>query len=186
MTGRKFIFIFGFLSLLLWFPAAHSQDASDAKTKSIADQISHLRSLPDDVRARTTKQLALDIRQLPASGNKVSLASGLTNYSTEGDCGRDTLLEVATTLAEALREHPPQAGGNQPAYPFMQLAQLARYEKLPIASADPQFAAAIAKLKSDDEARGQADFTLIDIAGRSWTLKDLRGHVVLLNFWATW
>ncbi len=30
------------------------------------------------------------------------------------------------------------------------------------------------------------DFTLVDITGKSWTLSDLKGQVVFLNFWATW
>ena len=38
----------------------------NAQEKPIVQQISSLRSLPDDVRARTTKQLALQIRELPA------------------------------------------------------------------------------------------------------------------------
>src|ERR1019366_2495591 len=74
--------------------------------KPIADQISGLRELPDDVRARKTKQLATEIRQLPVTANKLRLANGLANLSTEGDFGRDTLQEVATTLAAALREQP--------------------------------------------------------------------------------
>lgn len=31
-----------------------------------------------------------------------------------------------------------------------------------------------------------ADFTLSDIKGAKWSLRDLRGKVVLVNFWATW
>ena len=31
-----------------------------------------------------------------------------------------------------------------------------------------------------------ADFTLQDLQGKPWTLKQLRGSVVLVNFWATW
>lgn len=30
------------------------------------------------------------------------------------------------------------------------------------------------------------DFTLEDIEGNSWTLSELRGKIVVLNFWATW
>src|SRR5271169_6981887 len=70
--------------------------------KPIAEQIHGLRQLPDDVRARTTKELALQIRQLPASPNKLRLAVKLANLSTEGDFGHQTLQEVATTLAGTL------------------------------------------------------------------------------------
>jgi peroxiredoxin len=44
----------------------------------------------------------------------------------------------------------------------------------------------MAKLQADDRHREQADFTLTDLQGHPWTLKQLRGKVVLLNFWATW
>ncbi|MCG8563833.1 MAG: TlpA family protein disulfide reductase [Desulfobacterales bacterium] len=30
------------------------------------------------------------------------------------------------------------------------------------------------------------DFTLVDRQGKSWTLSQLRGQVVFVNFWATW
>lgn len=85
--------------------------------KPIADQIGGLRGLADDVRARTTKNLAIEIRQLPATLNKVRLANDLANLSTEGDFGRDTLQEVATTLAAALHEQPLRAKQGQPPRP---------------------------------------------------------------------
>ncbi len=30
------------------------------------------------------------------------------------------------------------------------------------------------------------DFTLVDNKGKTWTLSELRGQVVFINFWATW
>jgi peroxiredoxin len=160
--------------------------------KPLADQIGHLRDLPDDVRARTTKQLAIEIRQLPVTQNKLRLANGLANLSTEGDFGRDTLQEVATTLAEALRDAPvpakqgQSAAADQAAMLYIELAQLVRYEHVQASLEDPQFAAAMSKLEADDERRQQADFTLEDLHGTKWTLKDLSGKVVVVNFWATW
>jgi peroxiredoxin len=30
------------------------------------------------------------------------------------------------------------------------------------------------------------DFTLVDLQGKTWTLSELKGRVVFVNFWATW
>ena len=65
-------------SLLLSRPALlHAQEQKvvwSSQEKPIAEKIRGLRGLPDDVRARTTKNLALQIRQLPVVPNKLRLA----------------------------------------------------------------------------------------------------------------
>lgn len=174
----------------LYFPAeTRAQDQKSvwsAQEKPILEDIRNLRKLPEATRARTTKQLALKIRQLPAGMNKVRLATTLASLSTEGDLGKDTLQEVATTLAEALREQPIPAGPRGPEMPYVELANLVRYEHVQASLDDQQFTAAMSKIEADDLRHQQAEFTLTDLHGKTWALKDLRGQIVLVNFWATW
>ena len=166
--------------------AQTQQPSYSPQEKPIAKEIRGLRRLPDDVRGLATKNLAIQIRQLPKTPNKLSLANELASLSTEGDFGHDTLQEVAITLAAALRERPVPEKKGQPAAPYVELAQLVRYEHVQASLGDPQFGAATSKLEADDERRQHIDFTLKDLNQETWTLKDLRGKVVLVNFWATW
>jgi len=125
----------------------------------------------------------------------------LAGLSTEGDFGHDTLQEVATTLAEALREQPvpwakaegttagPPSDERMPAYPYLELATLVRYEHVEVApdlANQEQVQAAMARLEAEDRKREHPEFTLKDLSGKSWTFSGLRGKVVLVNFWATW
>lgn len=154
--------------------------------KPILEDIRTLRKLSEGNRAKATKQLALKIRQLPAGMNKQRLATTLASLSTEGDLGKDTLQEVATTLAEALREQPISAGPRGPQMSYSELAKLVHYEHVQVNLDDPQYAAAMSKIEADDVRHQQADFALTDLRGKTWALKDLRGQVVLVNIWATW
>ncbi len=184
-------------------PAQNKEVVWSANEKPIADEIRGLRGLADDVRAETTRDLALRIRKLPTTKNKLRLALGLAGRSTEGDFGRSTLQEVATTLADALREQPvpwqeetssataASAGQTartprRPADEYYELATLVRYEHVEASVDDPQFASAMKELEAEDRKREHPEFTLKDLTGKSWTFSDLRGKVVLVNFWATW
>ena len=188
------------LSLGLHLASAQKKEIVwSADEKPLADQIHGLRGLADDVRAGTTKDLALKIRKLPATDNKLRLAVGLAGLSTEGDFGHDTLQEVATTLAETLRERPvawaegkqTDAGGGAratrtPTFSYIELASLVRYEHVDASLDDEQFRAAMKGLEADDRKREHPEFTLEDLSGKTWTFSALRGKVVLVNFWATW
>jgi hypothetical protein len=105
--------------------AAQEKIVWSDQEKPIVEQLRGLRKLDDNVRAHTTKDLALQIRRLAVVPNKLRLALALANLSTEGDFGRDTLQEVTTTLATAVREQPPAE--NEPSPALVELASLVRY-----------------------------------------------------------
>ena len=171
--------------LLLVMSAAVSAQQQEivwtAREKPIIDQIHTLRSLPDDVRGNVQRDLALKIRALPDSPNQLRLAMGLAGRATEGDFGLDSLQEVTTTLQKAIIKEKPSEDD-----PYLELASLVKYEHMNGVIDSPKFAAAMKRLEDDDQQRNEADFTLTDLNGKSWTLKDLKGKVVMLNFWATW
>jgi peroxiredoxin len=169
------------LALSLCVAALATSPVLNDQEKSIVAELKSLRGVPDDKRGEVTKGIALEIRRLPAGILKASLANNLANLATEGDFGHDTLQEVATTLAEALRERP-----SQETQPYLELAQLIRYEHVQVSLDSSQLAAAMSTLETYDRDRQLANFTLKDLKGKAWTLKDLRDHVVLVNFWATW
>jgi peroxiredoxin len=179
------LFCASILAILATSALANGQ-GSQPDELGIRDRIRTLRKVPDSERGQVTRDIALAIRKLPASQNKVILAFGLANLSTEGDFGQGTLQEVATTLADAVKETPPKAANGAPDSAYVELAQLARYEHVKVQLNDPQYVSAQALVLATHVAQSRADFTLRDLYGKSWTRTQLKGKVVVVNFWATW
>jgi len=178
---KPILFGFVFSTLATLLPAQQKGPVYTDQERPIIEQLKGLRGVSDDQRGAVTRKIALEIRNLPPDTAKVRLANGLASLSTEGDFGHDTLQEVGTTLAEALSEQPAQDANT-----YSELAQLIRYEGVQVSFDNAQLKQAMADLEAHDRDRQNANFTLTDITGKSWRLKDMQGHVVLVNFWATW
>jgi thiol-disulfide isomerase/thioredoxin len=159
---------------------------AQATPAGIIEQLKTLRSLSATDRPVTTVKLAHAIAALPADQMKVQLANGLAGLSTEGDQGQATVEATGEALAAALKETPIVAKGDEVPEPYMELAQLVKYENVKATLDDPQFAKALKMLADYDADVAKADFTLNDLNGNPHKLRDLRGKVVLVNFWATW
>jgi thiol-disulfide isomerase/thioredoxin len=170
------------VAILLAAPLLHA----DASESAIANKLKNLRSLTPEKRMAATLNLALDVRALPAGPSKTQLAYNLAGLSTEGDAGHQTLQAVADTLAQALAESPVAAKGDRVPAPYVELANLVRYEHLTATLADPLYAKAAQTLADEEADIQKADFTLKDLRGKKYTLSELRGKIVMVNFWATW
>ncbi len=168
--------------LLLASPFASSQ----ANESAIAQKIQDFLSVPEEQRPALSIEIAQEIQSLPASATKVQLADDLTIRVTEGDQGRAAEQMAATTLAQALSESPAPAKGDYPPEPYLALARLVHYEHVNAALDHPLFARALRIFEENDKAVQDVDFTLRDLDHHPVTLSDLRGKVVLVNFWATW
>jgi thiol-disulfide isomerase/thioredoxin len=169
-------------ALLLAAPLLFASPASSG----IVKELKGLRGLPDDQRTAATRKIAEEIRSLPAGEEKVQLATSVCGLATEGDQGQDTIQAVAETLAQSLSESPVPAKKDEPPYPYRELASLARYMQAKVSLSDPLYSKAVQQLIDHDAAVQKVDFTLEDMHGKKVTLSQLRGKIVMVNFWATW
>jgi peroxiredoxin len=169
-------------ALLLLSFALYGQQSKPNLTpeeSAISAQLGQLRKMPDAEWTKAVAALARQIHDLPADPGKEGLIGSLGNLVTEGDAGHDTLQTVASTMAQVLHDSPASPLAST-------LAQLVHFEHLDIKSDNPKYLSALAKLQDEDKLRESPDFTLQDIHGVAHNFKDLRGKVVLVNFWATW
>lgn len=169
---------------LLAAPLARAQ----ADESTITNQIKSLRGLSVTERPLLTIKIATEVRALPPGIPKVHLADALAHLVTEGDQGMDALQAVADTLTQSITETPvpAKAKDDRPPMPYIDLANLVRYEHVTTNLTDPLYLKATDILAANDAEIEQADFTLKDLNGKKVTLSDLRGKIVMINFWATW
>ncbi len=167
------VFLLGLAAL-----AQNRPPLNDAE-KAIESDLRKLRSLPDDEWVKSVASAAARIHALPAGPAKESLLGSLGNLCTEGDAGQQTLQLIASTMEDVLRTSPQSNIAQQ-------LAMLVNYEHVKASSDSPKFRSTLAQLEEEDRKRQNANFTLPDLSGKTWSLRDLRGKVVIVNFWATW
>ena len=179
--NRSLTVLFAAIPFLFLLPV-HSQ----LTAPKIEGQIDKLRSLPLDKRPAETIQLAQAAQALPAGQPKLKIADELSHLVTEGDQGQVALQAVGDALAKSLAETPVPAKGDQPPMQYFDLARLARYEGVSVTLNDPLYAKALDILSTNDADIQKTDFTLKDLNNKSWSLSQLRGNIVLVNFWATW
>jgi len=159
---------------------------AQVKESAIVDQLKSLRSVAEAQKPAAIVKIAADINTFPAGQQKIKMAFSLAHLVTEGDPGNEALQATADALAKALAESPIPPKKDQPADPYVELAKLVRYEHVTVKLDDPEFARANQKLAEDEAEIAKADFTLNDIHGKKVTLSQLRGKIVMVNFWATW
>jgi peroxiredoxin len=157
-----------------------------ATESSITVEIKTLRSLSDQQRPVTTIKVAHEIAGLPPGPHKVGLADAVSHLVTEGDQGQDALQAVGDTLAKSLAESPVAPKKDEIPMPYLDLARLVHYAGVHVVLDDPLYAKANDELAANEADIAKADFTLKDLRNKKWTLSQLRGKIVLVNFWATW
>jgi peroxiredoxin len=138
----------------------------------------------DMERGNQLAKIAADINTLPAGQKKVNFATQLATYAAKGDPGKENIQTVVDTLSSALIETPGSGKKDKPSAPYMELARFVRYAGMTTKVTDPQLTDAEAVLAGYDADIQKADFTLPTLDGKKVTLSQLKGKIVLVNFFS--
>jgi peroxiredoxin len=149
---------------------------------SLSDRVGVLPDLPRAQWVESLPKLAIEARRLPPGPDKAQLVRVLADRASEHQADRGVLQSIADTLVSVIESQPEYARGPY----YSPLAKLVHYDHVVAAVDDTRLHTAIEQLEAQDQRRMHADFSLVDIQGRKWTMHDLRGKVVLVNFWTTW
>lgn len=169
------------LVIVLAPPLVHGQ----VKESAIEKHLASLRSMPTNDRPDTIIKIAQEITTLPAGLPKLQDADSLAHLATAADPSQEAVAAAAQILATSLRQNPLAASGDEVPEPYMELAKITRYEGVSVIYDSPLYAKALQILAANEADIQRPDFTLEDLHKKKITLSDLRGNIVLVNFWAT-
>jgi hypothetical protein len=150
------------------------------KAKALDKEIQKLPDLPAATRGGAFREMLQKIREEPKQ-YRLALASNLAVSAEEVATESATLQETADLLVEELPGNPSSGAD----LALTSLAEFAFYRHIRISLDTPLYRAKLVELESQAKVRADLDFTLADMSGKKWRLKDLGGKVVLVNFWAT-
>jgi peroxiredoxin len=139
---------------------------------------------PDVERGKKITAVATQLDAFPAGGKKVQFATQLAELASKGDPGKEPMQAVTDTLSKALTETSGEGKKDKPSDSYMELARLVKYAGMTTEVTNPQLADAEAVLASHDADVQKADFTLPTLDGKKVTLSQLKGKIVLVNFFA--